>query len=140
MTPERTADAAERDWPMWKARFARSPFRSRFRLGETESRQLLQVGWDGAKRQAETLIRRRLAPAFPEHDGRQTPMRGHFVFVAQHATACCCRGCLAKWHGIPKGRPLTPEELAKLTGYILAYLADEAGDLSEFGVTPDLFD
>ena len=23
------------------------------------------------------------------------------VFVAQHATACCCRGCLEKWYRVP---------------------------------------
>jgi hypothetical protein len=34
-------------------------------------------------------------------------MRGHPVFIAQHATATCCRGCLAKWHDIPAGRALT---------------------------------
>ena len=129
MTPERTAETLERDWPLWKARFARSPFRSRFRLGDVESRQLLQVGWEGARHQAETLIRRRLAPAFPEHDGRQTPMRGHFVFVAQHATACCCRGCLAKWHGIPAGRPLSEAEIGYVTALLLCWLRDKAADL-----------
>jgi hypothetical protein len=32
------------------------------------------------------------------------------VFIAQHATATCCRGCLEKWHQIPKGRELSREE------------------------------
>ena len=59
---------------------------------------------------AEDFIEKRLAPAFPAKDGKQTPFRGHPVFVAQHATACCCRGCLTKWHQIHQGRPLNAEE------------------------------
>ena len=59
---------------------------------------------------ARTFIRDRLSAAEPRNDGKQTPFRGHPVFVAQHATATCCRGCLMKWHGIPKGRALTAAE------------------------------
>jgi hypothetical protein len=59
---------------------------------------------------ARDFIVRRLAPAMPVNDGKQTPFRGHPVFVAQHATATCYRTCLAKWHGIEKSRPLTVEE------------------------------
>ena len=44
------------------------------------------------------------------NDGKQTPFRGHPVFIAQHATATCCRGCLAKWHHIPEGQALSPEQ------------------------------
>jgi hypothetical protein len=58
---------------------------------------------------ARQLIAQRLAPAQPPHDGRQTPMRGHPVFIAQHATATCCRGCLAQWHGIKKGYALSED-------------------------------
>jgi hypothetical protein len=57
------------------------------------------------------FLEERLAPAEPKNDGRQTPMRGHPIFIAQHATALCCRGCLAKWHHIPQGQPLTEEQL-----------------------------
>jgi hypothetical protein len=61
---------------------------------------------------AADFIARRLAPQAPANDGKQTPYRGHPVFVAQHATACCCRTCLMKFHAIPKGRALSPEEQA----------------------------
>ncbi len=67
---------------------------------------------------ARDFIDRRLAAAHPLNDGKQTPMRGHPVFIAQHATATCCRSCLAKWHAIPSGRPLRDEESA----YVLAAL------------------
>jgi hypothetical protein len=59
---------------------------------------------------ARNFIAERLAPAEPLNDGKQTPYRGHPVFIAQHATATCCRSCLEKWHGIGKGRALSPEE------------------------------
>ena len=64
----------------------------------------------------------RLAPARPRGDGRQTPMRGHPIFVAQHATATCCRGCLARWHGIPKGRPLADAEVEYVATTVAAAL------------------
>lgn len=89
------------------ARLAQSDFRSRFRLGPEEVACIERRGMAVIRRHAEDFVRRRLAPAFIPNDGRQTPMRGHPVFIAQHATACCCRGCLAKWHAIPAGRELT---------------------------------
>jgi predicted Fe-S protein YdhL (DUF1289 family) len=56
------------------------------------------------------------------NDGKQTPFRGHPVFVAQHATATCCRGCLAKWHGIPRGRPLEEGEKAHILAVLERWL------------------
>src|SRR5687767_11511728 len=86
---------------------ARSSFRRRFRLGEQEKQYLEAKGLPTALTHARDFVQQRLAPRDPPNDGRQTPMRGHPVFVAQHATATCCRSCLAKWHGIPKGAVLT---------------------------------
>lgn len=122
-----------------KARLARSPFRSKFHLKRSDRAYLASHPRPVIEAQAARFLTERLAPAYPENDGKQTPMRGYPVFIAQHALGLCCRGCLAKWHDIPKGRPLTPEEIARLTGYILAYLDDEAGDLTQFAVTFDLF-
>ena len=122
-----------------KERFAASEFRSRFRLTRAERAYLAVKGWAVLRSQAEKVIRERLAAAHPEHDGKQTPMRGHPVFKAQHATATCCRGCLAKWHGIPAGRPLTEAEIAGASEMILGWLREQAGDLSEFPHTPELF-
>ena len=61
---------------------------------------------DSVREHAAELLAKRLAPTAPHKDGKQTPYRGHPVFVAQHATATCCRSCLQRWHGIPKGREL----------------------------------
>jgi hypothetical protein len=87
-----------------------SPFRSRFRLGPKERAYLADRSLDTVLDHARDFVAKRLAPAQPLNDGRQTPMRGHPVFIAQHATATCCRSCLAKWHGIAAGRALSDTE------------------------------
>ena len=71
---------------------------------------------------AQDFISRRLAAAVPINDGKQTPFRGHPVFVAQHATACCCRGCLAQWHEIPTGHALTMDEQSYVVGVLERWL------------------
>jgi hypothetical protein len=91
-------------------RLDRSAFRRRFRLRAAESRYMAQKGLETVLAHGETFIAERLAPAEPRNDGKQNPMRNHPIFVAQHATATCCRGCLEKWHAIPKGRELSEQE------------------------------
>jgi hypothetical protein len=97
---------------------AKSAFRSSFHLHGKDLDYLRSKGLHVVLAHAEDFVSKRLAPAAIANDGKQTPFRGHPVFVAQHATACCCRGCLAKWHRIPPGREFTPEE----TAYVLAVL------------------
>lgn len=92
------------------SRLSQSDFRSRFKLGSAEKDYIKRKGLETIRRHAEDFIRKRLAPAIIPNDGKQTPMRGHPIFIAQHATGCCCRGCFAKWHHIPAGRELTAEE------------------------------
>lgn len=122
-----------------KERLAKSKFRSRFRLNEAGRAYIAVRGWNMIESQAKEIIRKRLAPAFPEHDGKQTPMRGHVIFLAQHATATCCRGCLAKWHSIPEEKELSDAEIEYIVRMILGWLRDQAGDLSGYPHTPDLF-
>ncbi len=93
-------------------------FRRGFHLQGRELAYLRDMGLPAVLAHAADFVARRLAPAVIANDGRQTPFRGHPVFVAQHATACCCRGCLQKWHRIPAGHALTAEE----TAYVLAVL------------------
>jgi hypothetical protein len=89
---------------------AKQPFRARFHLRGREAATVELRGMEAIRAHAHELLARRLAPAAPAKDGKQTPYRGHPVFVAQHATATCCRGCLERWHAIPKGRALTDSE------------------------------
>jgi hypothetical protein len=106
------------------ARLAGSPFRRRFRLGPKERDYFAAKGMETTLDHARDFIERRLAAAEPANDGKQTPMRGHPVFIAQHATATCCRSCVAKWHGIVAGRPLTEMEQAHLVAAIGRWLAN----------------
>lgn len=93
-------------------RLAKSSFRSSFYLNAMDRDIIADKGIDTIRQHARQIIARRLAPAVIPNDGRQTPMRHGTspVFIAQHATGCCCRGCFEKWHGIPKGRALTNDE------------------------------
>jgi hypothetical protein len=86
------------------------PFRARFHLGPKEKAIVEAKGLDGLRDDAMNLLVRRIFVAFPFKDGKQTPYRGHPVFVAQHATATCCRTCLMRWHKIPRSRDVTPEQ------------------------------
>ena len=89
---------------------AASRFRARFRLRGAERDYLTRKGLEVVLEHGAEFVRIRLAPAAPDRDGKQTPFRSHPFFVAQHATATCCRSCLEKWHRIPRGRPLSEEE------------------------------
>ncbi len=73
-------------------------------------------------RHAEDFVRLKLAPAQPPNDGKQTPMRGHPVFKAQHATATCCRGCMNKWWKMPLGVELSAERQQKTVNLIMAWI------------------
>jgi hypothetical protein len=103
-------------------RLQASSFRRKFRLAGRELAYLQTWGLTHVMKQARELLLKRLAPAVIPNDGRQTPWRNHPVFVAQHATATCCRGCLAKVHEIPAGHTLTEEELAHVLGAIERWL------------------
>lgn len=106
---------------LWK-RLSQSKFRSSFSLKANDRNYIAEKGIDTVRSHAQDFIRKRLAPAEPRNDGKQTPMRGHPVFVAQHATATCCRGCMEKWHHIPKGRELTETEQKYIVDVIIKWI------------------
>ncbi|HYW92255.1 MAG TPA: DUF4186 domain-containing protein [Gammaproteobacteria bacterium] len=101
---------------------SRSGFRRRFALRERERGYAVERGLEMLMQHAGRFVEQRLAPAAPANDGRQTPMGRHPVFVAQHATATCCRRCLARWHGIPAGRALTDAEKVHVLAVIRRWL------------------
>ena len=115
-------------------RLARSSFRSRFHLTRKDKEYIAEKGLDTIRRHAADFVAKRLAPAVIPNDGKQTPMRGHPVFLAQHATGCCCRGCFAKWHHIPAGRQLTLEEQQYAVVVLMTWIERELG-LSVSSVT-----
>jgi len=106
-------------------KLARSPFRSRFHLSEEDVAYIEKSGMDVIRAHAKDFVRTRLSPAVIPNDGKQTPMKGHPVFVAQHATACCCRGCLYKWYHVPQGVPLSDEQQQKIVNLLMAWIEKE---------------
>lgn len=106
-------------------RISKSKFRNSFHLKQKDKQYIQDKGMDTIEKHAYDFISNRLAPAYIENDGKQTPMRGHPVFIAQHACALCCRGCLEKWHGIPKGRELNDKEIQYIVNIILKWIDNE---------------
>lgn len=106
-------------------RLAKSTFRQRFHLGAEEYDYCQRHGAEGVAEHCAAFIRQRLAPAQPAKDGKQTPLRGHPVFIAQHATATCCRGCLNKWHHIPMHVALSGDRQLWIHQVIMHWLRKE---------------
>ncbi len=107
------------------AALSKSAFRSKFHLQGKDIVYLHTRGLPTVIEHAKDFVKKRLTSAAPVNDGKQTPFRGHPVFVAQHATACCCRGCLEKWHRIPRGRLLTSDEEAYIVKVLERWLGEE---------------
>ena len=103
----------------------KSDFRAKFHLTEKDKTYIAEKGMDTIRKHAEEFVRTRLAPAYPPNDGKQTPMRGHPVFVAQHACACCCRGCLEKWYRVSQGKELTESQQSRIVNLLMAWITEE---------------
>lgn len=104
---------------------SKSTFRNKFHLKEKEINYIKEKGIDKIQEHTKDFINKRLAQAAIQNDGKQTPMRGHPVFIAQHATGCCCRGCLYKWHKIPKGVELSEEQKNYICEVIMTWIQRE---------------
>ena len=102
-----------------------SKFRSSFHLGPKEIDYINDKGLDTIREHARDFIAKREAPAYIPNDGRQTPMRGHPVFIAQHATGICCRECIRKWHKMQPGRELSPVQQEYLVDVIMMWIQME---------------
>jgi hypothetical protein len=108
------------------SRLAKSKFRSGFKLREKERLYLQSKGFAVIEQHTRDFVKQRLAPAFPDNDGKQTPMRNHPVFIAQHATGTCCRKCLKKWHGIKMGEELAEKQVDYIVSVIMYWLKSVA--------------
>ena len=106
-------------------RLSKSKFRSKFHLKQQDKDYVKEKGIDKIREHAYDFINKRLAPANIPNDGKQTPMRGHPVFIAQHATATCCRGCLYKWHKIQPGVELSQEQEDYIVNVIMTWIQNE---------------
>lgn len=106
-------------------RLSKSTFRNKFHLKEKDIIYVKEKGLDTIESHTLDFIEKRLASKEILNDGKQTPMKGHPTFVAQHATATCCRGCIEKWHRIPKGKELTSCEKDYIKEVIMTYIKND---------------
>ncbi len=104
-------------------KLSQSKFRSSFHLNQKMKDYCKKNGREKIKSHAYDFINQRIKPKYIKNDGKQTPMRQtHPVFIAQHATATCCRGCIYKWHRMPKGRELTEKEVDYIVEVIMHWI------------------
>ena len=106
-------------------RLSKSKFRSRFHLKDKDKKYIEEKGIDTIKKHTYDFINNRLSDVSNVIDGKQTPMRGHPVFIAMHATATCCRTCLSKWYHIDKNRCLTKQEIDEIVDTIMVWIYNE---------------
>ncbi len=106
------------------AKLEKSAFRRKFKLTDTDKQYIETKGYDVIRRHAEDFVKKRLSPPASQlkNDGKQTPMRGHPVFTAQHACACCCRQCLYKWHRIYPDHWLTEAEQKYIVSLLMSWI------------------
>lgn len=106
-------------------RLDNSKFRSSFHLKQKDIDYINEKGLDTIRQHAADFIAKREAPAYIANDGKQTPMRGHPVFIAQHATATCCRECIRKWHKMQPGKELSQVQQDYLVDVIMTWIQKE---------------
>ena len=102
-----------------------SKFRNSFHLTKKDIIYIDKHGLEKICQDAYDIINKRLAPQVISNDGKQTPFHGHPVFIAQHATGCCCRTCLYKWHHIPPNKNLTTNEINYIVAIIMTWIIKE---------------
>jgi hypothetical protein len=114
-----------RDFEEFFERLSKSKFRSGFKLKPADIEYIHKRGLQTIEQHARDFITKRLAPAEPKNNGRQTPTKGHPVFVAQHATAACCRKCLFKWHKIALHKSLSEAEIDYIVLVLIAWIKNQ---------------
>jgi hypothetical protein len=118
----------EKSWKALKSRLARSKVIENLDMGEPEIEYVKSRGVDILQLHAADFVRKRLAPAEPKNDGRQTPLKGHPVFIAQHATGTSDRQKLAKFHGIERGVELTEKDISYVVDVIIRWIEEQIGE------------
>ena len=103
----------------------KSKFRSSFHLKIKDKQYVYEKGIETIEKHAYDFVMKRLSPKIINNDGKQTPMHGHPVFIAQHATATCCRNCLYKWHKIEKNKQLNKNEINYIVLIIMSWIKEE---------------
>lgn len=113
---------SDKDWEKLQEKISQSDYRAEIDLDEEEFSYIESRGMDMLVQHAHDFVERRLGPAKPRNEGKQTPLKGHPIFLAQHATGSNSRQALAEFHDIPEGKKLTEDQMAYVTDLILRWL------------------
>ena len=122
------AKLSDKDWNALKKKLADAGRLEKFVLGEPEKEYVTSRGMEILRLHATDFVNKRLAPEAPKNDGRQTPMKGHPVFIAQHATGCNDRDSLQEFFGIQKGVALSEAEVERVVNAILRWIEENLDD------------
>ena len=105
---------------------SKTKFRGSFHLNNKMKEYVITKGLNKIEKDAYEIITKRIKPSIINNDGKETPMKQvHPVFIAQHATGCCCRGCLERIHHIKKGKELTDKEINYIVNVIMTFIKRE---------------
>ena len=118
----------DKSWKSLKTELTRSEQIPSLDMGDPEKEYVHSRGIDILKLHATDFVRKRLAPAAPKNDGRQTPLKGHPVFIAQHATGTSDRIKLEKFHGIKEGIELSEKQVHYVVDIIIRWIEEQVGD------------
>ncbi len=118
------AKLSSKDWDALKKKLSTDGRFGKFTLGDPEKEYVTSRGMDILRLHATDFVNKRLAPAEPKNDGRQTPTKGHPVFIAQHATGCNDRDSLEEFFGIKKGIALSKAQVDKIVDAILRWIEE----------------
>lgn len=107
--------------------FKKELFRKRYWSRHIDEELIIQVqekSISEIEKEIEKRIRRYINKRNKDnpYDGRQTPLEGHLIFYAQHATGTCCKKCIEEWHGIKRNDLLTDKQISYLIKLIMIYI------------------
>ena len=89
-------------------------------------------GTKGLQGRAEEVLRGKVFAVSGWLNDVQTGYSG-VIESAQHATATCCRKCIAYWHGVPVDAKPTEDQITYLRQWIMKYIAARFPDISAEG-------
>lgn len=122
------AKLSNKDWNVLKKKLSKDGRFEKFMLGEPEQEYVTSRGMDILRLHATDFVNKRLAPENPKNDGRQTPTKGHPVFIAQHAAGCNDRDSLEEFFDIKKGKALSEAQVEIVVDVILRWIEEHLDD------------
>ena len=102
----------------------KSKFRSSFKLSEKDKEYVRKKSLKTIEQHTKDFLNQRIKIK-PKNDTKQTPFKGHPTFIAQHATATCCRKCIQNWYKIPKEKVLSDSEINYFKDIIMSWIKEE---------------